>query len=75
MIDSRTTVRRVRAILGVNWVMRETYRLELRGEFFNLPNHPNFAQPVDSPGAATCGIIGATRIDSREVQPALKFVF
>ena len=55
--------------------MRETYRLELRGEFFNLPNHPNFAQPGVSPGSATYGVIGATRIDSREVQLALKFVF
>ena len=61
--------------LTKNWVMRETYRLELRGEFFNLPNHPNFAQPGVSPGSPTYGVIGATRIDSREVQLALKFVF
>jgi hypothetical protein len=32
-------------------------------------------QPGVSPGSATYGVVGATRIDSREVQLALKFVF
>jgi hypothetical protein len=63
------------ASLTKDWVMRETHCLERRGEFFNLPNHPNFGQPGVSPGSATYGVVGATRIDSREVQLALKFVF
>jgi hypothetical protein len=58
-----------------NWIFRENYRLEFRGEFFNLPNHPIFGQPNTSPGASTYGVIGGTRVDSREVQLALKFVF
>jgi hypothetical protein len=40
-----------------------------------LPNHPNFAQPGVWPGSATHGVIGATRIASREGQLALKFAF
>jgi hypothetical protein len=68
-------------ILGVdmsvnkNWAIREGYKLEFRGEFFNLPNHPIFGQPGTSPGSATYGVIGSTRIDPRDIQLALKFVF
>jgi hypothetical protein len=58
-----------------NWQLRESWRLEFRAEFFNLPNHPIFGQPDTSPGSPTYGIIGSTRVDSREVQLALKLVF
>lgn len=58
-----------------NWVIREGYKLELRGEFFNLPNHPLWGQPNTSPGAPTYGVIGGTRIDPRDVQLALKLMF
>ena len=63
------------ASVAKNWVIREGYRLEFRSEFFNLPNHPLFGQPGTSPGSPTYGVIGSTRIDPRDVQLALKFVF
>lgn len=65
----------VDASVAKNWTIREGYRLEFRGEFFNLPNHPIFGQPGTSPGSPTYGVIGSTRIDPRDVQLALKFVF
>lgn len=65
----------VDASLAKNWNIKEGYRLEFRSEFFNVPNHPNFGQPGTSPGSPTYGVIGGTRIDSREIQLALKFVF
>ncbi len=68
----------VDASVAKNWALRENRRLEFRAEFFNLPNHPIFGQPDTSntsPGSPTYGIIGGTRVDSREVQLALKFVF
>ena len=49
--------------------------MELRGEFFNLPNHPLWGQPNATPGAGNYGVIGGTRIDPRDIQVALKIVF
>jgi hypothetical protein len=67
----------------------ERTHLELRAEFFNLTNHPNFSPPgfsgngiVAAPGSldytspSTFGVINSTRDgqnDQREVQLALKF--
>ena len=53
------------------WRFTESRALEFRGEFFNLPNHPIFGQPNSTLGTGF-GSIGATRIDSREIQFALK---
>lgn len=66
-------------------------RLEFRGEFFNLINHPNFSPPgfsgngvtaapgsLDYTSPATFGVINSTRDgqnDQREIQFALKFYF
>ena len=65
----------VDASVAKNWWLREGTKLEFRGEFFNLPNHPIFGQPDTSPGSPTYGVIGGTRVDAREVQLALKLVF
>ena len=65
----------VDASISKNWRLREAWRLEFRGEFFNLPNHPLWGQPNSSPGTSTYGVIGGTRIDPRDVQLALKLVF
>jgi hypothetical protein len=65
----------VDASVAKNWALWENSRLELRGEFFNLPNHPIFGQPGTSPNTTTYGVIGGTRVDAREVQLALKLVF
>lgn len=57
------------------WAIRERARLEFRGEFFNMPNHPLWGQPNTSPGSPTYGVIGSTRIDPRDIQLALKLYF
>jgi len=55
----------------------EHQNLELRGEFFNMFNHPNFTQPDafidDGPGAT--GVITATSLPNRQVQIGLKYKF
>jgi hypothetical protein len=58
----------------------ETTHLEFRAEFFNLTNHPNFAQPgsLNFTSPSTFSKITATRDnpnDPREIQLALKFYF
>ena len=57
--------------------LTERQRIEFRGEFFNMLNHPNFAQPDpyidDGPGAA--GTITSVAIPMRQVQFALKYRF
>lgn len=55
----------------------EAQKFEFRAEFFNMINHPNFAQPDafidDGPGAA--GTITSLAIPMRQVQFALKYRF
>ena len=59
----------------------EEKSLQFRAEFFNLPNHPNFAGPsaavFTNTGAVspTLGIIDQTLGTSRQIQLALKFEF
>ena len=68
--------------------LREKLDMQLRTEFFNIFNHPNFALPnnVVTPGAATDGVISATPDVAqgnpglggggpRVLQFAVKFVF
>ena len=50
-------------------------QMDLRGEFFNLPNHPLFGQPGSTLRTATYGVISGTRIDSRQIQVALRYSF
>ena len=59
----------------------DRFRAQLRSEFFNLPNHPNFAQPLRALSfpSTTFGTIANTRTPSgdagsaRQIQLALKF--
>ncbi|HZT29311.1 MAG TPA: TonB-dependent receptor [Bryobacteraceae bacterium] len=53
----------------------ERTNLEFRAEFFNIPNHPIFANPGLSVGLASYGVIGGTVVDSRQVQFALRLEF
>jgi hypothetical protein len=55
--------------------LKERHHLDLRGEFFNLPNHAIFAQPGSTLRTATYGVITGTRIDSRQIQVALRYSF
>ncbi len=53
---------------------RESY-VEFRVEVFNLPNHPIWNQPGSQLRTPTFGVINSTRLDSRQIQLGLKFVF
>lgn len=65
----------VDASVGRSFRFSESSRLEFRGEFFNLPNHPLFGQPGSTVGNATYAVIGSTRIDSRQIQLGLKLYY
>jgi Carboxypeptidase regulatory-like domain len=49
--------------------------LEFRVEVFNLPNAAIWGQPGTQLGTPNYGVITSTRMDSRQVQLGLKFVF
>lgn len=55
--------------------MDGNHQVDLRGEFFNLPNHPVFGQPGSALRTAAYGVITSTRIDSRQIQVALRYTF
>ena len=49
--------------------------VQLRAEFFNIFNHPQFADPDNSFNSATFGVIGSTSVNPRVGQVAMKFSF
>lgn len=49
--------------------------LQFRAEFFNAFNHASFGDPNMNAGTAQFGLIRSTRINGREIQLALKFLF
>lgn len=60
----------------------EAGKIQLRVDFFNILNHPNFAMPAISAayngtatGVGNAGLISTTAGDSRRVQLALKILF
>jgi hypothetical protein len=53
----------------------EQTRLIFRADFFNLPNHPQFAEPVGDLTNASFGRITRTAISSRTVQLGLHLYF
>ncbi len=61
--------------------VKERVSLQFRAESFNIMNHPNFGQPVNSLTAATFGQITQTRTtrgdlgSSRQIQLGLKLIF
>ena len=55
--------------------LREDASLEFRSEFFNLFNHPQFANPVTNVASSTFGVITATNTGPRVVQFALRYAF
>jgi len=51
--------------------VRENLKLQIRGEFFNLPNRVNFGLPNSTVGDPTYGIIQSAA-DARVIQLALR---
>ena len=66
----------VNASLVKNTTFGERYNLQLRAEFFNLFNHPNFNLPDNFffPGSTTFGRITSAR-DPRHIQFGAKLLF
>ncbi len=54
---------------------REPGTLQFRAEFFNGLNHASFGDPNMNAGTAQFGLIRSTRINGREIQLAMKFIF
>lgn len=52
----------------------ENPHLELRGDFFNVLNHPNFAQPNSTTGSNAFGTITSSS-PARAIQVGLQFLF
>jgi hypothetical protein len=53
----------------------ERHELLFRGEFFNAFNTPQFDVPSAVLGTGTFGRVTATKIDQRQIQLALKYLF
>ena len=56
------------------WALTERWKLQMRGDFFNLPNRPNFGQPNGSRGNANFGRITASG-PGRQTQLGLRLEF
>jgi hypothetical protein len=55
--------------------LTESKYVEFRTEIFNLPNHPIWNPPGSQLRTPNYGVITSTRLDSRQLQFALKLVF
>ena len=53
----------------------KTQRSTFRTEFFNVWNHPQYAEPGVGAGTASYGVINASSVAPRLIQFALKYVF
>ena len=60
--------------LSKNFRIAERYRVQFRGELFNIFNHANFGVPAEQMNASTFGTI-TTAADGRVIQLALKIYF
>jgi len=60
-----------------NFKIREQMKLQFRGEFFNVFNHPNYGQPGTQVGSATIGSITSLAANStmRQSQLGLKLLW
>jgi hypothetical protein len=60
--------------LGLAWP-HENSTLQLRAEFFNAFNHPQFANPDTNFSSPTFGVITSTAVNARVAQLALRWSF
>jgi hypothetical protein len=62
--------------ISKSFAIYERARLEIRGESFNLLNHPNYSNPISAlSSSATVGKITSTANDARLLQIAAKITF
>lgn len=59
---------------SLGW-LREGSNVEFRTEFFNVFNHPQFANPSTLVSSAAFGTITSTSVSARVIQFAAKFNF
>jgi len=57
------------------FAITERFRLQFRGEFFNLFNHPQFDLPGASLGSPSAGTIISTVGTPRDIQGSLRLSF
>ena len=64
-------------IVYKDFPLRERFNLQFRSEFFNVLNHPNFANPDNTVTDGSFGVISATATNAnpRQIQFALKLLF
>ena len=58
----------------VNWPIEKS-SVQFRAEFFNMLNHPQFANPDTNFTSPTFGVISSTAVNPRIIQLALKLAF
>jgi len=63
------------ASLNKKFNLTESKYVEFRTEIFNAPNHPIWSPPGTQLRTPNFGVINSTKIDSRQIQFALKLVF
>jgi len=61
--------------LQKDFKLREATRLTFSADFFNLPNHPEFAEPNADPEISNFGSISRTALPNRIVQLGLHLYF
>jgi hypothetical protein len=59
---------------GIRWP-NDSSAVQIRGEFFNAFNHPQFANPDTNFTSPTFGVISSTSVNPRVGQVALRFTF
>jgi hypothetical protein len=61
-------------VVQIKWPSEGT-TLQLRGEFYNALNHPQFTNPDTNFTSPTFGVISAPAVSPRVIQLALKLAF
>ena len=56
------------------FMITERHRFQLRGEFFNFPNHPNWGNPSTNPTSGSFGKI-TSKGSERNIQLSLRYSF
>jgi hypothetical protein len=54
---------------------KEGSSLQLRADFFNALNHPQFSNPNSNFGSSSFGVISNTSVNPRVGQLAVKLIF